>query len=667
MTCDPFVKKRSMRPTRRDFLTTLAIGTTGAMVFSGRRVLASAEEGKQQALERIAHQYGEYPLQAHVARFRERQMSVSAASFQASGLDRREYLRLADGIVRFFAKHQDGRGAIIDPYEGKERQYATPAFACAAAVLCTSGYARDLLPQCIKAMDAATADIAAGKVADNHADFSTVMLMHALDTLETPGQGRASAAKLAEWRSNLMRVVPEGVYKFQPNGPRTTNWNLVATSGEWLRRKAGLTTDTSWIERSLARHMPEFTAYGMYRDPNDPLAYDHFARYYVVDMLEHGYAGQYRAALTELMERGAWTSLFMQSPHGELPCGGRSAHHQWNEAQQAMTFEVYARRFAQQGDLQAAGAFKRAARLALRSIGRWVRPSGELWIVKNRFDPALRYGYESYSFHSQYNLLTAAKLVTAYIHADDRINERSCPAEIGGFAFWLQPAFHKVFANAGGMYLEIDTRADAKYNPTGLLRVHHPQVDAQLCISDGASAKRAYQTPKPSVRSLAIGPAWRGPDGGWHALADYDRESLRDAEITVKSEAPGGVEFEVVYQGAFSGGANRVRQRFKVSPTRIEVTDTVEGEVAGRRQLFPLLATDGHTEMRIEVTGRRASAVNSEGSAQSFEAVGETATPLARLGIREPFRNGALDAAYAEGMNRTMSYIIEPRPRSYAR
>ena len=50
--------------------------------------------------------------------------------------------------------------------------------------------------------------------------------------------------------------------------------------------------------------------------------------------------------LETLVERGAWTSLFMQSPWGELPCGGRSAHHQWNEAQQAVTFESWASRFA---------------------------------------------------------------------------------------------------------------------------------------------------------------------------------------------------------------------------------------------------------------------------------------------------------------------------------
>ena len=645
-----------MRQSRREFLTALA---TGAIVVPAAldppNSRASARSGER-VNEQVAQALGEYPLRAQVARFRERQ-TAAVKSFRASGLNRREYLRPADGIVRFFATSQDQRGAIIDPYEKKERQYATPAFACAAAVLYASGYNRELWPQCLKAMDAATSDLAAGKAADGHADFFTVMLMHAYHVL----RHHAPQARLAEWRQNLTRIVPERIYRSQPSGERINNWNLVAVSGEWMRHRAGLSADTRWVEASLARQMNEFTPYGMYCDPNDPLAYDHFARYYVVNLLEQGYDGQHAAALDELMERGAWSSLFMQSPHGELPCGGRSAHHQWNEAEQAMTYEVYARKFARRGDRAAAGAFKRAAHLALRSIGRWVRPSGELWVVKNRFDPALRHGYESYSFHSQYNLLTAAKLTVAYLQADDRVEEKPCPAEVGGFAFALQPAFHKVFINAGGMYLEVETRADAKYNPTGLLRVHHPQVDPQLSVSDGASAKRAYQTPKRPTRSLSISPAWQDREGAWHALADHDGEMLRDAEVKVIRESPESVECEVVYSGALRGGAMAVRQHFTVSPSRVEVSDTVEGEVAGLRQYFPLLVTDGKREMRIEVAGRRASATSEDGGAQTYEALGEGG-PLARLGIAEPFRNGLLDAAYAESRERTRRYRIQPQP-----
>ncbi len=647
-----------MTLSRRNFLTGLAAGTILAPhTFAFPHVSASAAYDEPPG-DWVKNRLGDYPLAAHVARFREQQRNPARA-FRRTGLDRREYLRLTDGIVRFFATYQNERGAIIDPYEKRERQYSTPAFACAAAVLYVSGYNRRILPQCMKAMDAATADLVVGKTADDHSNFYTVMLLQAYDVL----RGHAPAARLAMWRQNLTRLAPEKIYRFKPESE--TNWNLVAASGEWLRRQAGLTTDTGWMEIALDAQMKLWTAHGMYRDAHDPLAYDHFARYYVVDMLKNNYAGRHAATLEELMERGAWTSLFMQSPHGELPCGGRSDQHQWNEAEQAMTYEVYARRTALRGDLAAAGAFKRAARLALRSVGRWVRPSGELWIVKNRFDPSLRHGYESYSFHSQYNLLTAAKLAVAYLRADDRIRERPCPAEIGGFAFVLQPAFHKVFANAGGMYLEMDTRADAKYNPTGLLRVHHPQINPQLSISDGVSQKRVYQTPQSPTRSLSISPAWRDQAGAWHALAEHDEQILRDATMKVINESPQRIEFEVVYSGALRGGATAVRQRFTVTPSRIEVADTVEGDVTSVRGYFPLLITDGRDETRIEVGGRRASATHKDGGAQTYEALGEVA-PLTRLGVSEQFRNGALDAAYAESTERTLAYAIQPRPHKQA-
>ena len=241
----------------------------------------------------------------------------------------------------------------------------------------------------------------------------------------------------------------------------------MAVAGEWMRTRAGLGDSLPWIEASLERQVDLFTPWGMYRDPNDPMAYDHFARLWALDLLDEGYQGRHAAALETLVERGAWMSMFMQSPWGELPCGGRSAHHQWNEAQQAVTFESWAARFARRGDRAAAGACRRAAHLSLQSIGRWVRPTGELWIVKNRMDPAARHGYESYSFHSQYNLLAAAMLAIAWTRADDGIPEAPCPADTGGFAFALQPAFHKVVRQCRRHVSRIRYRGRPPLQPDG--------------------------------------------------------------------------------------------------------------------------------------------------------------------------------------------------------
>jgi hypothetical protein len=173
----------------------------------------------------------------------------------------------------------------------------------------------------------------------------------------------------------------------------------------------------------------------------------------------------------ELNRRGAIMSLLMQSPWGEVPTGARSSQHTWNEACSTVVFEYWANVYAasvsptavkhscarvslccdcgvccecgevccavlccpwyvpcgmtchgMQGNVSLASAFKRASALSLASLSRWKRPTGEWNIVKNRFDPSLRHGYEDYSFFSQYNLLPASMLSTTLLI----LNERYC-------------------------------------------------------------------------------------------------------------------------------------------------------------------------------------------------------------------------------------------------
>jgi hypothetical protein len=122
-------------------------------------------------------------------------------------------------------------------------------------------------------------------------------------------------------------------------------------------------------------------------------------------LLREGYNGSAAPLITALMARAAWSHLLMQSPLGEIPTGGRSSQHQWNEAVSALAYEINAEWAREAGDARAACAFKRAARLSLASVRRWVNAAGDLQIVKNHVDPALRWGYEGYSFQAQYNLL----------------------------------------------------------------------------------------------------------------------------------------------------------------------------------------------------------------------------------------------------------------------
>jgi hypothetical protein len=621
--------------TRRDFLSSVAGGAAALGI--GPQVPLEAEASRQ---------LGGFPLVDAVSRFRADQRQRDAG-WKPTGLGRDEYLRLIQGIAGFLARFQDERGAIIDPYEKKERQYSTPAFALASSVLQASGRAPELLPAAVRAMRTACADLADGKAADGHADFFTVLLVHADGVL-----GRAVPPSVAAaWRRDLARIVPERIYRYQPAADQLHNWNLVAAAGEWLRTRQGLGQSERWVEASLARQVEHFTSAGMYRDPADPMAYDHFARLWVLDLLEEGYKGPHANLLDACLERGAWASLFMQLPWGELPCGGRSAHHQWNEAEQAVTFETFARRLARRGDKEGAGAFKRAARLSLRSIARWVRPTGELWIVKNRLEPGLRHGYETYSFHSQYNLLAAAMLSLAWLRADEGISEAPCPADTGGFGFSMQPAFHKVFAAASGMFVEIDIGADLHYNATGILRIHHRDLPPET-LSDGVSAACDYQVPSKPTRSLALGPAWCDGDGRWHGLAEHAGSDLGPVDFRLVAASRRSVELEIVYRGRLRGGATAIREQIHVTPRAVTVGHVVEGDVKAVRQTCPLLLTDGRHESAITLRNQAVELLR-DGGRIVYEPMTEGAS-VTRLNVEEPCRNGFMDAGCAEVSGRAI-------------
>lgn len=596
--------------------------------------------------------YGSFGLSGEVAEFLEWAKGIEPSPAM---LSRKDYLSVVSGIVNFFSAYQNKDGAIIDVYERREIQYATPAFAFAAATLASSGFGEDFLSRAIDAMDRATGDLIVGRAADKHQDFYTVLLMHALKQLEN----QAPPEKVQNWRHQLGAINPSEIYARQPSSG-FNNWNLVAAGGEFMRQQAGLAVDADWIEESLACHMDKFTGLGLYRDPGDPLAYDLFGRLQVVNMLQEGYQGPRHLELSELMERGAWTSLFMQSPQGEAPCGGRSGHHQWNEAVESVIFEVYARVYARQSDSVSAGAFRRGARLALNSILRWVRPTGDLWIVKNRYDPKDRHGYEGYSFHSQYNLLTAAILCLAYIHSDDAIAEGPCPAEAGGFVFHIEP-LRQCFANADGLYVQINTGADLAYNPTGLVRVHKAGVNPQLSISDGATSQCSYNVMRRPAFSLAIGPAWCDNRGRWHALSDHQAKELAIPTLDIKCASRQKVEFDLVYKTGLRAEVTELKQSYSMSASRLVLTDQVTGPISGFRQYLPLLITDGHNSMTIDVEGNNAVSRHYD-CASSFSYRSEV--ELTRVGCELATRNGTLDAVYAETKGDCLTVEILPLAKS---
>ncbi|MBN1902127.1 glycoside hydrolase family 88 protein [Candidatus Sumerlaeota bacterium] len=558
----------------------------------------------------------------------------------------KDYLNLIHDNVYFFRKHQDEKGAIIDPYEKKEYQYATPAFALSAAALVHFDEDMEILESAALAMDWACDSLGKREAANHHEDFFPPMIAHALFLLEP----YVDKERVNKWKQDLT-FDPYSIYRMKPG---QNNWNCVALSGEALFYYLGLRDNLDYPEYCLSKHYRAFTPWGMFRDHSSPaLAYDLFPRMWLSDILASGYSGTDADQLAGILRKGAIASLFMQSPSGELPTGGRSAHHQWNEAEECALFEIYSLFFRAERNPQMAGVFKRAAHCAFLSMKRWQRPSGELFIVKNKMDPEKRHGYQSYSSHSQYNLLAMAMLSIACEYAEkNSSSEEYAPSEIGGFILDLRETFHKVIANAGGMYVEIDVEGDLHYNPTGLIRIHGLKGNPQIGPSEGIVKIKdigAY---------VAVGPAWMGvKKKDWVSLAEMGEKEIQHVSLNKLIETSEKVSFEIIYTGSFDGPFG-ITERYDITPEKVELRVSFDGYEGPARFQFPVLCDDGMNTPKIETRGRILQ-IELEGATQAFTAL--NADSLKLLEERRSFRNGFAQVCLAEYKSpQGMTLRIEP-------
>jgi len=442
-----------------------------------------------------------------------KQLSQTIPLQKTTGLTKKDYLTTINGVVQFFRQYQNASGNIIDPYRGLETQYATPCFAFACATVYTQGLDNTLLNNCTAAVSATLDELAYDTCADGHCVFYMKPIMFSYRLLSP----LVSSSIKAQWDNYLTLLNPWNDFKFPSN-----NWGLVGTLD--MLRTTYITNfgNTSWwmamLDAQLSIPDVTFTPNGLYQDHSglnnlNPLPYDTFPiSGYLTVMLKEGYNLTWAPFINETVTRGAWSHMLMQSPWGEIPTGGRSSQHTWNEAVSAVAYEIFASYYNDIGDTHSACMFKRAAHLSHGSVRRWQNPSGSFQIVKNHFDPSLRWGYEEYSYLSNYNLLPASMLAAAYMYSDDSIPECSAPADVGGFVFEL-PEHHLVIGNVGGVYVEIETYADPHYDPMGLHRIHINTCgvgQANACVATYALLSPTAGPPffTPPGSGIAIGPWW---------------------------------------------------------------------------------------------------------------------------------------------------------------
>ena len=454
------------------------------------------------------------------------------------------------------------------------------------------------------------------------------------------------------------------------------NHNVVALAGEYIRMKENIAIDRNFLEIHFEHQKQYMSANGLYIDSktNPPMVYDEFTRQFMTSILVEGYDGACKDFYSRKLLDGAWTSIFMQSPYGEVPTGGRSAQHIWNEAAAAVTYEIYASQYASQGKMKEAGAFKRAAHLSLKSISRWKREDGSGFIVKNRFPIETMHGYESYSAQSQYNLLACWLMSVAYLYADDSIEELPSPADVGGYIIPMQDVFHKLFANVGGNYIEYELSGDPRYNATGLIRIHLKNSNPQLGPTDAIPHKWDNKKKKDlGGELLSVGPAWFDKEGVEHRLAEYTNisypntelysaytgTSLPEIKVTIKEQTLQKVSFEVAYIGNF-GGVSRITQQFTINEKGLIVKDNLQGEVQSMRVYYPMLVDDGEEMTRVNMTNNKVSLSLRDGDI-TFEALSPRKSVMKRSGISLYCRNGYAEAAYFDVPGKEAEYKVTGR------
>ena len=217
---------------------------------------------------------GDFPLEGRVESLL---ASKAPEGWTATGKDRNFYLELMEPILSNAVKWVDKNGAVIDPVIDKEWNQATPRFVSSAAILLKYGRMPELREPAFRAMSRCCSRLKLPETKGSSPDF----WMRELVTAYLCFDGIAPKELMEQWRRDLSAVEPEAVYKeVDPTHKKLKsfhNWCVYSGSGESMRQSAGIgaSRDFLWGDKFFELYMEaqtgHFTAFGMYRDPNDPI------------------------------------------------------------------------------------------------------------------------------------------------------------------------------------------------------------------------------------------------------------------------------------------------------------------------------------------------------------------------------------------------------------
>ena len=557
-------------------------------------------------------------------------------------MDRETYIDLMEKVMCAYTK------AHVESYTEKVAQngieeHGFPRLTANLGILIAHGFHAEYKELFLKMMDLCCREMPValqknGERAGN--DFSVKEIVFCL--LEIEKAGTFDKEKTEKWRRDLSAIVPERTYTAIAVNPaeRIGNWAAFGAASEQLRVFAALGNETEFIEKQIQSQLLSFDKNGMYRGPNEPVVYDFVTRLQLAVALYFGYDGTGKDKLEEELLKSADITLYMQSVTGEISFGGRSNQFLHNEAFYAALCEFYASFFKKRGDLNRAGAFKPAAHLAINALTPYLAQS-PIRHIKNKYPTESGFGCEEYAYFDKYMVTTASWLYLAYAMAEE-VCELPCPIENENFAIETSEHFHKVFLHFDDYCAEVEMKALADYDASGLGRVQKRGAPSAICLAVPVGRTPLhYKTDieNPIDLSVCAG-ILTGDEAEFASNANSKYECIKK-EVTADCA-------RAVFHITTESGA-KLKQTVEVAKSGVTVTAEGAGEIL---VLFPLFDFDGeeHTKMHIN---RSDAAVLYGGYVCEYKTDGEVVDKEQLIANR----NGHHRALFAKGKNKVLLHI----------
>ena len=505
--------------------------------------------------------------------------------------------------ISYFSQFQSTDGSIRDPYLKSEIQYATPCYAYCAALISDQTDNLELREQAILAFEKASIDLSMRNGANQHEDFYPSPLAHAYRFLKK----HVDSVTLSKWKDRFNTINPDLIYRHAigGSGGAGSNWNCKSLSGEYLLYKEGLKPLNTYIHRSLISQQRLFQReLGMYAE--GPFIYDIFPRAWLYDMLQSDFDEESEIKLAEFLDNGAVTSLFLQNSCGAMPIGGRTGMHLWGDALQILIFEIAAARSVNANKISLAGTFKRAARKSFLLTQKWKRDSGEHYVVKNKYDPSLQYGYYGYTSHSHYNLLLSTILGYAWEHGHttEFLTEKNIPSEFSQHVIQVKHPFNSLIASHEGTSIQIALAGYSGQTARGLIDVQFQNTPSQIPFCDGTTQSPAFRLPGHCPGDLSCGLEWQ-TDGDIKNFFNPDNLNIiaNSSEIKYTDKS---TELCISYSENNVGGIC-ISEKFVIYKKEIHIDYEFNGNAEFVTFVCPLFFFDGTSQAEILLSRNQAS------------------------------------------------------------